>query len=141
MNLKQREMIADVAEALEELRKWRPFYQAVLLNTGDKLQARNALIYVLRMEKELEGLDDGLWPAPSKTTLSDARFSKVEVGNKRLVFIWDFRFEFLNRFLSALLAFHKNILYWVKTKLTFEKVSSKEKSDHGKDRPTMGKAA
>lgn len=52
--MKNREVIADVFEAIEKLNQWRPFYRAVLKQTGDKEQAKKALRFVMRMESEME---------------------------------------------------------------------------------------
>lgn len=52
-NRSQMEVIADVLEAVSNVRKWSRFYQAVLHHTGDKDQARKALLFVMRMEEEV----------------------------------------------------------------------------------------
>lgn len=53
MNLKERtEMLADLYEALENVRKWKPLYMAVLKQTGDREQAKKAVRWAIKMEKE-----------------------------------------------------------------------------------------
>lgn len=46
-------MIADLHEALEELHELKPLYLAVLRQTGDKDQARKAVVYVRRISREM----------------------------------------------------------------------------------------
>lgn len=46
------EMIADVLEAVENLRRWKPLYLAVLRQTGSREAARKAVKWVSRVEKE-----------------------------------------------------------------------------------------
>lgn len=48
------EMIADLHEAMEKVREWKPLYEAVLKQTGDKKQAANAVKWAMKMEKEVE---------------------------------------------------------------------------------------
>jgi hypothetical protein len=48
------ELIADVIEALENVKKWRPLYEAVLKATGDKEQALLVVKMVERMDRENE---------------------------------------------------------------------------------------
>lgn len=52
--MKNNELIADILEAVELMNKWRPFYLAVLKQTGSKEQATKSLKWVIKMEQELE---------------------------------------------------------------------------------------
>lgn len=52
MNKKRMDLIADLHEGLEKLREWKPFYLAVLKNTGSKDEAKKALLWALKMEQE-----------------------------------------------------------------------------------------
>ena len=46
------EMIADVFEALELIKKWGPVYVALLKTTGNKKDALEALKYLMNQESE-----------------------------------------------------------------------------------------
>lgn len=56
---KKNDLISDVVEALEKVQRWKPLYEAVLKHTGDKEQARLAILFAERMyqESNLEGKD------------------------------------------------------------------------------------
>lgn len=54
MTNEQVELIADVFEALEKMKQWMPLYKTVLRQTGSKEEARAAVKYAMRIEKEME---------------------------------------------------------------------------------------
>lgn len=47
------ERLADVYEALEKMNKWRPVYQALLRTCKTKIEAMQALLYLIKIEKEI----------------------------------------------------------------------------------------
>ena len=47
------ELKADIAEALENMNKWRPVYTALLRVCENKDQAIEALEYLVRLESEV----------------------------------------------------------------------------------------
>lgn len=51
--MKNSELVADIYEALEALRRWKPVYLAALRHTKDKQQALDAIKYLLKIEREM----------------------------------------------------------------------------------------
>ncbi len=49
-----RERLADVYEALEKMRLWMPLYSAMVKKGMPKAQAREALLYIMKIHEELE---------------------------------------------------------------------------------------
>lgn len=54
MDARLMEVVADIYEALEQVREWTPVYLAVLRHTGDKRQAALAVQYCSRVAQEIE---------------------------------------------------------------------------------------
>lgn len=66
-----------LGESIRAIRKWKEFYKTVKKLTGSKEQARKALLYVMRIERE--AVEELIAPAPSK---EDWRERHRELSNE-----------------------------------------------------------
>lgn len=48
------QILDDIVEAIENMKKWRPIYEAVLKHTGDKKQALDAVLYLKQIEEQYD---------------------------------------------------------------------------------------